>query len=537
MPLTMFVMSILVLNGDDAGNELGRAPTGKISARPNIVLIMADDVGFSDLGCYGSEIHTPNLDRLAAAGMRFTQFYNNAVCVTSRASLLSGRYPRWVAGRWSPLAPNAVTFAEVLKDAGYGTVLSGKWHLGDRTPHRPIDRGFDEYYGLLDGCCNFFNPVQRDPPFEGGRVRVWGHNDRLVTEFPHDFYATDAITDHAISNIRRLHRNRQPFVAHVCYTAAHSPLHAKPADIERYRGHYTRGWNILRQARYEKQLELGLIDPRWKLPPREPEFPPWDDEPNKAWQQSLMEVYAAMIDNMDQNIGRILSTLEEEGIAQETVVIFLSDNGGCASQAGGDDVTNIPGSREHYVSCGAGWAYLQNTPFRRYKAWAHEGGIATPFIIRWPGVVEAGTLTQEVGHVIDLLPTLLDIAGIAYPTHRRGENVLPLEGQSLSPILRGSRRERPEAWYWMWENNRAIRQGNWKLVMDAYVGRWELYDLAIDRTETNDLSTQFPDRVAAMSRRWESWSRLTGANTIPPDERIRLGPDILAYPRANEAAK
>ena len=414
-------------------------------SKPNIVLIMVDDVGFSDLGCYGSEIRTPNVDRLAAEGLRFKQFYNNAICHLTRASVLTGLYPRRDRGGGPVMNRQMVTIGEVLQTAGYGTVLSGKWHLGRQSPNRPIDRGFDEYYGLLDGCCNQFNPAQRDPPFEGGRVRVWGHNDKLVTEFPDDFYATDAITDHAIRHIRQFAAAGRPFFAHVCYTAAHSPLHAKPEDIARYRGRYEDGWDALRLERHQRQLELGLIDTAWRLPPREPEVRPWAEEPNKAWQVSLMEVYAAMIDCVDQNVGRLLTTLKEAGVAENTVVMFLSDNGGCAEQAGGEDPTNIPGPKEHYVSCGPGWAYAQTTPLRRFKAWVHEGGISTPLVVHWPGQLKAGSLTNEVGHIIDLLPTCLEIAGVEYPSTFKDQPIDPVEGKSLVPAFRGQDRTDHEA--------------------------------------------------------------------------------------------
>jgi arylsulfatase len=499
------------------------ALAAEAATKPNIVLILIDDVGFSDLGCYGSEIRTPNVDRLAADGLRFTQFYNNAICHLTRASVLTGLYPRRAPGGGPLLTPRMVTLGEVLQDAGYRTVLSGKWHLGRQAPNRPIDRGFEEYYGLLDGCCNYFNPAQRDPPFEGGRIRVWGHNDQLVTQFPDDFYSTDAITDHAIGHIRKFVSAGQPFFAHVCYTAAHSPLHAKPQDIVRYKGRYDGGWDALRLERHRRQLELGVIESAWKLPPREPEAGAWQDEPNKAWQASLMEVYAAMIDSVDQNVGRILQTLSDLGVADNTVVMFLSDNGGCAEQAGGDDPTNIPGPKEHYVSCGAGWAYAQNTPLRRYKAWVHEAGISTPLIVRWPGVVKSGSMTSQPGHIIDLLPTCLEIAGKEYPTTRQDQSIEPMEGASLLPIFRGQTRTPHASLYWEWSGNRAVRQGDWKLAWDNTVNRWELYDLAADRTETNDLAGRDAQRVEQMSRDWTAWAARTGVDKTTP-RPIRLKP-------------
>lgn len=490
--------------------------------KPNIVLILADDVGYSDVGCFGGEIHTPNVDRLAAEGLRFTQFYTNSVCITARASLLTGLYPRWrnpVRSKYL-LAPNMVTIGEVLNRAGYQTALSGKWHMGHQAPHRPIDRGFDEYYGLLDGCCNYFNPAQRDPAFEGdsgaagGGYRFWGQNDLRITEFPNDFYATDAITDHAVANIHRFSSKDQPFFLHVCYTAAHSPLHSKPEDIARYKGSYSMGWDHLRRQRYRRQIELGLIRGTWKLPPREPEVVCWEDQPNRDWQESLMEVYAAMVDSMDQSIGRILQALEDVGADDNTVVIYLSDNGGCAEQAGGDDPTNIPGPKEHYVSCGAGWANVQNTPFRRYKEWVHEGGIATGLIVRWPGVVKPNTISNQVGHVIDFMPTFVEIARSEYPATIEGQAIMPVEGKSLVPILRRQQRQGHDALYWEWSGSRAVRHGRWKLAWDSYVERWELYDLEADRTECNDLAQEQPDRVARMNQSWLNWADRTGVSAL-----------------------
>jgi len=527
--VAVIAVGIIFPRSDTSGAET--SGTNDADRRPNIVLILADDVGYSDVGCFGGEIRTPNVDRLAAEGLRFTQFYTNSVCITARASLLTGLYPRWPTPEQSNilLAPTMVTIGELLSCAGYQTALSGKWHMGHKAPHRPIDRGFDEYYGLLDGCCNYFDPAQRDPAFEGdsgaagGGFRFWGHNDRRITEFPHDFYATDAITDHAVANIRRFSRQDQPFFLHVCYTAAHSPLHARPADINRYKGRYAIGWDEVRRQRFRRQINLGLMQDTWELPPREPEVLSWDEEPNRAWQESLMEVYAAMVDSMDQGIGRILQALEDVGAANNTVVIYLSDNGGCAEQAGGDDPTNIPGPKQHYVSCGAGWAYAQNTPFRRYKEWVHEGGIATGLVVRWPEVVKPNTITHQVGHVIDFMPTLVEIARAEYPAIFRGQAVIPVEGTNLMPILHGQQRAEHDALFWEWSGSRAVRHGKWKLAWDAYLEQWELYDLQADRTECNDLAQQQPDRVTRMSQTWRAWADRTGVSQLP-SSKPRLKP-------------
>ena len=480
------------------------------SAPPNVVLIMADDMGFSDLGCYGGEIDTPHLDALARQGLRFTQFYNNAKCTTTRASILTGLYPRQGGRGQHLLTPQMVTLGEALRDIGYQTCLSGKWHLGARAPHRPIDRGFDEFYGLLDGCCNFFRPTQPDPPFKGGRTRVFAHNAQRIHEFPDDFYTTDAFTDHAIQTMERFAAHEAPFLLHICYTAPHYPLHAKPVDIAKYRGRYRLGWDALRQQRHQRQLEMGLIDAGWRLPPRDPEAEAWSEAPHQAWQALRMEVYAAMIDCMDQNIGRVLSALKRLGLEDQTIVLFLSDNGGCAERPGGDNPAAIPGPREHYTHCGPGWAYAQNTPFRRYKQWVHEGGIATPLIVRWPATIEAGSITNQVGHIIDLLPTFLEMAGSSYPAERNGQSLIACEGRSLLPVFQGHQREPHQGLYWEWGGNRAVRQGDWKLCWDRTQKTWELYNLVADRTELEDLAQVHPTRVTAMAADWEAWARRNG---------------------------
>ncbi len=481
--------------------------------RPNVVLIMCDDMGYSDIGCYGGEIRTPNIDRLAAEGLRFTQFYNCAKCTTTRASVVTGLHPR--RGKGGLLRQDMVTIGEVLRSAGYQTALSGKWHLGRSETTHPFHRGFDEYYGLLDGCCNFFDPVRPDPPYKGGRVRSFGHNDELIKEFPEDYYTTDAFSDHAAATIGRFAKTGKPFFVHVCYTAPHYPLHAKPEDIAKYQGKYLAGWDELRRRRHRRQIDLGLIDPNWKLPGRDEGTGSWDDEKNKEYEDLRMAVYAAMIDSMDQGIGRILEAIEETGSAENTLVLFLSDNGGCAENPGGTVTGRPVGPKEYYVAVGRPWAYAQNTPFRRYKAWVHEGGIATPLIARWPKVIKPDTLTDQVGHIIDFMPTCVELAEARYPAQFDGHKIIPVEGKSLLPIFEGKIRRPHETLYWEWAGNRAVRQGDWKLVWDKSPRRWELYDLKADRTETNDLAGQYPDRVKEMSEKWEAWASETGLRSKP----------------------
>lgn len=476
--------------------------------KPNIILILCDDMGYSDIGCYGSEIKTPSIDRLAKEGVRFRQFYNNAKCMTTRASIVTGLYPQRDNGSIAMLDDSMFTVADAMNKAGYYTIMSGKWHLGSKEGHRPIDRGFQEYYGLMDGCSNFFNPVQPDPKFKGGRVRVFGHNDKLINEFPEDYYTTDAFTDHAVKHIKKAVAEKKPFFAHVTYTAPHYPLHAKPEDIAKYKGRYKEGWHKLRQERYKRMIEMGVIDKSVKLPPEEGRMQNWDKRKNKDWDEALMEVYAAMIDSMDQNIGRILKTLDETGTAENTLVIFISDNGGCGETPGGDNnISHIPGPKEYYTACGPSWANAQNTPFRRYKSNMHEGGIATPCVVRWPAKIMANTWTESVAHIIDFQPTFMAMAGLDpvkdIPTGKR-----QLDGENILPIFEGKEFKREKPLFFEYSKTRAMRQGDWKAVFER---KWALYNLENDRTELNDLSAKYPEKLASMSKAWDEWATKTGA--------------------------
>jgi arylsulfatase A-like enzyme len=481
--------------------------------KPNIVLIMADDMGFSDIGCYGGEIQTPNLDGMAKDGLRFTQFYNNAKCTTTRASLLSGMYPR---NGGASIPASIPTAGEFMKAAGYRTALVGKWHLGSKSPNRPIDRGFDEFYGLLDGCCNSFDPARRDPPFKGSKLRVFADQDVLVREFPTEFYTTDAFTDRAIASIRRSVKDGVPFFLHLAYTAPHYPLHAPDEDIARYRGKYKAGWDELRKARHARQIQTGLLDPKWKLAPSDPAAYDWSSA-DHPFEDERMAVYAAMVDRMDRNIGRLLAALKELNAESDTVVLFLSDNGGCAEEPGGrNPKKQKPGTIDSYVAVGPAWGWAQNTPFRRYKSWLHEGGISTPLIIRWPGTVTGGTLTNQVGHVIDIVPTCLELAGTAYPKGLAGKPVNPVEGKSLLPVLLGNTRKPHDNLFWEWAGNAAARTGNLKIVWDSQnkARKWELYDMDADRTELRDLAGEKPNVVREMSAAFRQWATDTGRTIV-----------------------
>ncbi|MDF1826485.1 MAG: arylsulfatase [Verrucomicrobiales bacterium] len=489
------------------GNEL---------PRPNIVLIMADDMGWSDIGCFGSEIDTPNIDRIAEEGLKFTQFYNNGKCTTTRASLLSGLYPRMGGKGQELLNENMLTLGEALGMAGYRTGLSGKWHNGSRAPHRPIDRGFDSSYGLWDGCCNFFDPSIPDPAFKKGSVRFFGEDDRRIEEFPEDFFTTRAFTDHAIATIKKNVASGEPFFHYIAHTAPHYPIHAEPEDIALFEGRYAGGWDELREARYQRQVKMGLIDPAtYPEPGPNPNNGAWveADPSMRDWEERRMEVYAAMVYRMDAEIGRVLDTLDELNVAENTLVIFLSDNGACAEEPGGRNPEQVPGPREFYSHVGPDWAYAQNTPFRRYKSTTHEGGIGTPMVARWPAGIEPGKTTSAVGHIIDFLPTFLELAGAEYPLSRAGQPLIREEGISLVPVFNGNEGPaiRPAPLFWNWAGNRAIRDGDWKLVWEAKgAKKWELYQLGRDRTETIDLAAENPDLVLRLARKWEAWATLTG---------------------------
>jgi arylsulfatase len=503
--------------------------------RPNIVIIMADDMGYSDVGCYGGEIETPVLDDLAARGMRFRQFYNNAKCAPTRASLLTGQYSQAVGCHDGPaVMEDCVTIAEVLGTAGYGTYMAGKWHAQEL----PTDRGFDRYFGLADGCCNFFNPGKpregEPAPAEKNFPRKFSRDGNVMQPFTPedmDFYTTDAFTDAAVSYLQD-HDAEQPFFLYLAYTAPHYPLQAPEEDIAKYEGKYLKGWDALRAERYARMVDMGIIDPAWKLSPRDPEVAPWDqigekdawdaavfgrgdnslpwkDASSAAYWDRAMATYAAMVDRMDRNIGRVVDQVRAMGQEENTLFLFLSDNGACAEvRHQTPDVP--PGPVNSYRTVDAPWANAQNTPYRRYKRWDHEGGIATPLIAFWPGTVPAGKITDEVGHIIDFMATAADLAGATYPEAHGGEKVSPPDGKSLVPVLKGGTREGHDTICWQFSDARAVRQGDWKLVQ-AGRAPWELYNLKTDRTELNNLADAQPERVAAMKVAYMAWAQRVGA--------------------------
>jgi len=498
-------------------------------SKPNIVLIMADDMGFSDVGCYGGEIDTPNIDRLAANGLRFTHFYNNAICVPTRASLLTGLYSQQVGiNANSPkVYENSVTLAEVLKTAGYRTLMTGKWHA----LQIPVQRGFDRYYGLADGCCNYFNPgLRRAGEPEPGRkpnpnpwpedqrlfknARRWAIDDKVYIPYcPKDknFYTTDAFTDHALDYLDEYGKEDRPFFLYLAYTTPHYPIQAPPEDIAKYRGKYLIGWDKLRQQRFNRIKKLGLFPNTDHLPPRDEIVPAWDDVDVKdkdLW-DLRMAVYAAMLDRLDKNIGRILEKIEHLGKSRNTLVIFLSDNGGCSETR--DYTPGIPpGPLESYCVVGAPWANASNTPFRKYKAWDYEGGICTPFIACWPSVIKTpGRIVHQFAHIIDIMPTLTGITRADYPAHYNGRTILPVEGKSLLPIFRGAELiERGPIFFQAFPNrHHAVHAGKFKLVSTAAGDPWKLYDIENDRFETNDLARQYPQKVKQLNNMFNAWAK------------------------------
>jgi arylsulfatase A-like enzyme len=517
------------------------------SSKPNVILILNDDMGYSDIGCYGGEVETPNLDRLAAGGLRFSQFYNTARCSPSRASMLTGLHPHQTGvgiltydsgpeGYAGNLNQRCVTIPQALKANGYRTYMSGKWHVASSltkpTDTWPMQRGFDEFYGTIIGAGSFYDP----------NTLTRGNDNAEHEARSEGFFYTDAISDQAVSYIEQHAREHpaQPLFQYVAYTAPHWPLHAHDEDIAKYKGRFDKGWDALRDERLQKLVASGLLKSSWKLTGRDPSQPAWTqaeaDEQFRAWTLRCMEVYAAQIDRMDQGIGRILAALEKTGQLDNTVVIFLADNGACAEDIpenvgvdelvnklmiaraqtrGGDpvhfgnDTSRMPGPENTYQSYGTAWANLSNTPFRLYKHWIHEGGISTPLIVHWPqGITDKGGIRHAPGYLPDIMATILDVTGSTYPSEFEGRTIEPIEGQSLAPVFHRDGHTRP-AMFWEHEGNAAVRINQWKLVK-RYPGLWELYDMEVDRTELNDLAEQHPERVADMARQYDAWAERCG---------------------------
>ncbi|MBL9200662.1 MAG: arylsulfatase [Opitutaceae bacterium] len=503
--------------------------------RPNIVIILADDMGFSDIGCYGGEIPTPHLDALARGGLRFTQFYTTARCSPTRAALLSGLHPHQAGmgtlaedpGKQAPataalgyrevLGRDAVTIAEVLRPAGYRSYLAGKWHLGYHGAEKwPLARGFDRFYGLTSGASSFHAPT--------APRGLTLDTTALPTPAQKDYYLTDAFTDHAIQFLGE-HPRAQPFFLYLAFTAPHWPLHARDEDIKKFVGRYRGGWDQLRAQRFARQRELGVIPANAQLSPRDDGARAWDAlTPEQQTQLDYrMAVYAAQVHRMDHNVGRLVAHLRERGQLDNTLILFLSDNGGCAEPytdlgGGAFEAVNQPtaagsggrGTGTGGSSYGTGWANASNTPFRRYKSRLHQGGISTPLIAHWPAGLKTkpGATTAVPGYLTDFMPTAVELSGATYPGEFGGQKIQPTVGRSLAPVFRGG--DLPgERWlFWEQYNNKAVRHGSWKAVQPAEANStWELYDLAADPTELNDLAKSRPDKLRELTTAWEQWAK------------------------------
>lgn len=516
--------------------------------RPNVVIIMSDDMGFSDAGCFGGEIQTPNLDRLAANGLRFTQFYNCARCCPTRASLLTGQYPHKVglSRNGQSLTRNGITIAEALKEAGYNTAMAGKWHLSltatlnDKELHQkwldhqydpgrpfapldtyPVNRGFDKHYGVIWGVINHFDPFSL---VEG---------TKSVPDVPDDYYFTDSITEKSVDYIREFSRSAQPFFLYVAHCAPHWPLHARPQDIAKYKALYKGGWEKLRRDRYQRMLKMGLFKKaNTVLPPIQVRGKKWGQlsKKEKSFQSAKMAVHVAMVDRVDQGIGEIVKALKQTGQFDNTVIFFLSDNGASPEtpQVPGYDRSSQtrdgrkiqykgifePGPQTTYAGIGSGWASASNTPFRYWKKESFEGGCHTPLVVHWPDglKVRAGAITDEVGHVTDIMPTCLELAHAKYPSEYKGHTLTALDGKSIAAILSGKKRTGHEKLFFEHMGGRAVRIGDWKLV--ALNERpWELYNLSKDQTEMNNLAVEYGERTETMSREWDNWAKRVGLQT------------------------
>jgi arylsulfatase len=541
-----------------AANAAPPAPTtatqahASTPARPNIVLILADDLGYSDLGCYGSEIATPNIDRLAHDGVRFTQFYNQARCCPSRAALLTGRYPHQVGvgamidnyakaqrdAANSPsyqdhLSPDSPTIAELLRGAGYRTIMCGKWHLGDRAAEWPARRGFDRSFVLLPGAMNYYGGES-----DGPRSPM-ALDDRRWTP-PHDgFYSTDAFTDRAIEFLSEASpapapgadggsaaparpaasQPARPFFLYLAYNAPHWPLQAPPEDVDKYKGKYDAGWQAIREQRFRRMVELGIVTADTTMAPMDRgKQKPWDgltDAQRREW-ALRMSIYAAQVTRLDQNVGRLLAHLDRLGVADNTLVVFVSDNGGAAEDPHRGKPGAALGSRDSFWGYARPWATVSNTPWRLHKVTAYEGGISTPAVVRWPAGIPAAARGQRVGqpaHLLDLAPTLLQLAGTEYPA----TEVRHLEGQSILRMIQGQPGTPDRTFCWEHEGNRAVRKGKWKLVTLANApDGWELYDIDADRTEGHNLAATHPDVVRDLSAEYDRWAARCGVMPWPP---------------------
>ena len=491
--------------------------------KPNVIIVMTDDMGYSDLGCFGSEIQTPNVDALAEKGLRFSQFYNFGKCCPTRAGLMTGLYSHLagvggmarderLSGYRGRLNHNCVTIGEALRPAGYSTIQTGKWHLGGaKKDWWPSRRGFDRVFGSPLGGGFYFRPSA----FYSYREVV--RNETVLytpkKDPPKGWYTTDAYTDEGLAFVREAVDEETPFFWYLAYNAPHWPLRAKPEDIAKYRGKYRIGWDKVRQQRHARLVELGLIESKWDLSPRDGTVPAWSklSEKQKDEQDHIMATYAAMIDCVDQNMGKVVRELKKLDVFENTLILFLCDNGGSSepSKLGLNKGKGVIGTAESFAYYGKSWANVSDAPFRKYKSNLHEGGIATPFVAHWPAGIPAarqGEIVHEPAHVIDLMATCVDLAGASYPETFKDQPIHPMEGTSLRPAFEGRTLNRKTPLFSEFSGNRAVRDGKWKLVSDKGK-KWELYDMEADRTELNNLAAKMPKKVKALSAFYDAWAK------------------------------
>jgi arylsulfatase len=491
-------------------------------------------MGFSDIGCFGSDVPTPNLDKLASRGVKLNQFYNNPRCCPSRASIMTGLYShqagmgmmtkdykRYPFPQYAgTLSAHTATIPEVLRQSGYRTAAAGKWHLsalgeGVGKENWPLQRGFEKYWGFLDGSSTYFNPAA-----------LTEDNTPLPPVHDPEFYMTDKIGDHAVGFVDEFAKGKDPFFLYCAFNAAHWPIQAPEKLIQKYATRYADGWDKLREKRHAKQIAEGIVQPEWPLSTRDARVPAWENAKDKEWEIRRMAVYAAMIDSLDQNIGRLVDAVERNGIAENTLIIFLADNGGNAEEIKvlpvdaatgirqGNDPKIMPGDATTFQSIGIPWGNCANTPFRLYKHYAHEGGISTPFVACWPKVISpVKHPVNALGHETDLMPTFLEAAGAVYPEKNAAGPLPALVGESLIPVFTGKQRTRGPI-FWEHEGNKAVRDGKWKLVSRFPVG-WELHDMEADRTEMHDLAAEQPERVKKMEAMYEAWAAKIGVQPWP----------------------
>jgi arylsulfatase len=538
---TLSLILCLALLGANGGTA--HAADTATAKRPNIIVILVDDMGFSDIGCYGSEIPTPHLDRLASDGVRFTQFYNSPRCSPTRAALLTGLYSQqagmgWLDNKVEPqsrgfhgkLLPRCVTIAEVLREAGYFTAMTGKWHLGQQNGTPPWERGFMRSLNSRFGEVYF--PHEADRP---GTDKLYLNGREMPKDAPElgkAWYSTDLFTDWGLKFIDEARAANKPFFLYIAQGAVHFPLRAPREIIDKYRGRYMKGWDKLRAERHARQIQMGIVDARWPLAPRPADSPAWDTctpEQQKRF-DDIMAVYAAMVECIDRSAGTLIEGLRQRSLLDNTLVLYLSDNGGNA-EGGPVGVTRGPGpigSPQSYVQLGMNWATLANTPFRRYKHFTHEGGISTPFIAHWPQGIPAprhGSLEKQPAHLVDIMATAVDLANAKYPSEFKGTAILPMEGVSLRPAFAGKPLPRTQPIFWEHEGNKALRDGKWKLVQ-KWRGPWELYDMEADRTEQHDVSSVHPDVAKNLQTAWNAWAQRAFVDEWTGPDHTNWGQDI-----------